>query len=296
MDFSQVDMDKFLQSSFPLRFQNVSPFDFEDFVAELFRKDNFKVEQTEYTGDFGADMIVEKDSVRTAIQIKRYSESSKVGVKDINQVIAAREYYETDEALVIATTDFTNAAQKMSDSADVDLWDWDDLAEAICNVLMDQKDYYSYFREELHEENTSDVDFSIYPGSYEDTESESISQFHFEIENTSGKNLPIVLELPIIITKSNRQVKALDWENGYFSNGVIYNGVRVQCACSFMAAQLEDILPGDRLILRIFYPDQNSYVTLEEKIKGSKSGCLGSSVLLSMMLLTCLFSILITIF
>jgi restriction system protein len=127
MDFSQIDIEQFLQASMPVRFQDISPYDFEDFIAELYRIDGFKVSQTDYSGDFGADIIISKDDVTTAVQLKRYAKGSKVGVSDVNQVIAGREYYDTDDAMVITTSSFSDSAVELAHSADVFLLGWPEL-------------------------------------------------------------------------------------------------------------------------------------------------------------------------
>lgn len=87
MDFSNVDVPKVLKAGLQNKFEDFDPFDFEDFVAQLFRDNGFRVEQTPRTRDYGADLIVEKDDERIAVQIKRHR--NPVGVRHINDVIAA---------------------------------------------------------------------------------------------------------------------------------------------------------------------------------------------------------------
>jgi len=58
MEFSEVDIQEVLKHSLPKRFQDISPTDFEGFIAQLFSDLGFDVEQTPYSGDFGADLIV----------------------------------------------------------------------------------------------------------------------------------------------------------------------------------------------------------------------------------------------
>ena len=93
MDFSNVNIQGILFSAISNRFSDFSPYDFEDFIAQLFKDKGFDVEGTNYSGDYGADVITSKDGIRTAIQVKRYAKTNKVGVKDINQIIGGKEYH-----------------------------------------------------------------------------------------------------------------------------------------------------------------------------------------------------------
>ena len=63
MDFSQVDIVKILKKSIDKRFQDFTPQDFEDFIAQLYKDRGYKVEQTSYSGDYGADILIEKDEI-----------------------------------------------------------------------------------------------------------------------------------------------------------------------------------------------------------------------------------------
>ena len=100
MNFAKTNIIKILESAIPNRFQDFPPSHFEDFIAQVFKDNEYKVKQTAYTGDYGADLII-KNKIRTAVQIKRYAKSNKVGVKDINQIVGARDYYCFKDAFVI---------------------------------------------------------------------------------------------------------------------------------------------------------------------------------------------------
>jgi len=64
--------------------------DFEIFCAELLRKRGFlEVEVTKGSGDYGIDILAEKDGVTYAIQCKRYG--APVGVKAIQEAYAGRD-------------------------------------------------------------------------------------------------------------------------------------------------------------------------------------------------------------
>ena len=92
--------------------ESMNGFEFEDFLVDLFKRAGFMVHQTKKTGDQGADLILEKNGVKTAIQAKRYS--GKVGNKAVQEVVAASNFYECNKAMVVTTGDFTNSAIELA--------------------------------------------------------------------------------------------------------------------------------------------------------------------------------------
>jgi len=111
------------------RIDSMSGVGFEEFLAVLFKKKGLKVELTSTTGDFGADLILEGDGCRTAVQAKRYSDL--VGLDAVQEVLGARDYYRADKLMVITNYYFTNAAKKQAESSNVILWDRGSLIQEI---------------------------------------------------------------------------------------------------------------------------------------------------------------------
>lgn len=94
---------------------NASPgIEFERQCIALLEKSGFAVRATRMTGDFGADLIAEKDDLSYAIQCK--SLSKPVGIKAIQEVIGARRHYGVDFACVCADSGFTDAAIELAAS------------------------------------------------------------------------------------------------------------------------------------------------------------------------------------
>jgi len=147
MEFSEVDIQEVLKHSLPKRFQDISPTDFEGFIAQLFSDLGFDVEQTPYSGDFGADLIVRKFEKCTTVQVKRYADTNKVGVHDVNQIIGAKAYYKCDMSMIITTSDFTNPALRLIEEVNIKKWNWDDLHKNIRDTYLDGKDIYAFFPE-----------------------------------------------------------------------------------------------------------------------------------------------------
>lgn len=105
---------------------NTSPiedgFDFEKTFAKALENKNFcEIKVTEKSGDFGADILAEKDGIKYVIQCKYYS--SPVGIDSIQQVYAAKIYYSSHVAVVATNSVFTKAAKILAEETGVILWD-----------------------------------------------------------------------------------------------------------------------------------------------------------------------------
>lgn len=96
--------------------------DFEYFCAELLRKKGFtEVEVTKGSGDYGIDILAEKDGISYAIQCKRYA--APVGVKAIQEAYAGRDYYDSMVGAVLTNQYFTSPAVEAARKLKILLWD-----------------------------------------------------------------------------------------------------------------------------------------------------------------------------
>lgn len=73
--------------------------DFELFLKSLFQRLGYKTEHIGKLGDYGGDLIIEKDGIKTLVQAKR----SKYRIREnaVREAIAAKENYHCDRALVV---------------------------------------------------------------------------------------------------------------------------------------------------------------------------------------------------
>ncbi len=96
--------------------------DFEYFCAELLRDHGFtEVEVTRGSGDYGIDILAQKDGVTYAIQCKRYQ--APVGVKAIQEAYAGRDYYDRMVGCVLTNQYFTQPAVEAAEKLKILLWD-----------------------------------------------------------------------------------------------------------------------------------------------------------------------------
>ncbi len=101
---------------------------FEDFLLAHFRNLGYSGQTTPFN-DYGADLILDKDGMRTVVQAKRWKQP--VGIEAIQQVIGAISYYGAQNALVITNSVFTNAARDLARANKVGLWDREQLMEVM---------------------------------------------------------------------------------------------------------------------------------------------------------------------
>ncbi|GJD49240.1 hypothetical protein OPKNFCMD_1970 [Methylobacterium crusticola] len=98
---------------------------YERFCAALLERAGWNARTTRAAGDQGADIVAERDGVRLVVQCKRYAKP--VGNGAVQEVVAARGYWNADRAAVVSNAGFTPAARKLAGATDVLLLHHDEL-------------------------------------------------------------------------------------------------------------------------------------------------------------------------
>lgn len=93
-------------------FSNMSGIDFENYIGSLLIGSGFNVSGTPKTGDQGADLIATKDGKIYVIQVKKYS--NPVGNGAVQEVVAAKNYYNGEVGVVITNSTFTDPAKALA--------------------------------------------------------------------------------------------------------------------------------------------------------------------------------------
>lgn len=110
--------------------EEMSGFDFELYSADLLKANGFdRVSVTQFSGDYGVDIIAYKDDIKYAIQCKKYS--SPVGIKAVQEVIGSKSMNDCHVAVVLTNNIFTKNAQELAEKNNVLLWDKHKLNEMI---------------------------------------------------------------------------------------------------------------------------------------------------------------------
>ena len=92
------------------------------------------VEVTQKSGDYGADILAEKNGIRYVFQCKYYT--SAVGIAAVQQIYAAKDFYNTHVAVVVTNNVFTKAAKTLANELKVILWD----CEIVNNLAKAEQD------------------------------------------------------------------------------------------------------------------------------------------------------------
>lgn len=109
--------------------ETLSGIEFEEVLKSLFEKMGYKVLLTKTSGDFGADLIISKNGKNALIQAKRYNHT--VGVRAVQEIIAAREHYKVFQAFVITNSSFSSEAEHLALESEVQLVDGDALEKML---------------------------------------------------------------------------------------------------------------------------------------------------------------------
>ena len=105
-----------------------SPLEYEQYCLSQMRLEGWRGESTPTTSDQGADVICDYGDIRAVIQCKLYGQP--VGNKAVQEVIAARIYYEANVAAVVTNSSFTKSAMLLAEKSmvtllhDTELRDW----------------------------------------------------------------------------------------------------------------------------------------------------------------------------
>ena len=121
---------------------------FEYACADILKANGYKhVKVTRGSGDFGVDVIAEKDKVRYAIQCKRYNH--KLDNTPIQEVVGGLAYYQCDKGAVMTNQYFTEPAKQLAQVNDIELLDRDTLSHMVDKTEKSFDDKLNLFRSYL---------------------------------------------------------------------------------------------------------------------------------------------------
>ncbi len=100
-------------------FEDLSPYDYEKQVAQSLSEMGWKTQVTKASGDQGCDVLAVKGGARVAIQCKYYSKP--IGNKAVQEINAAKSYYDANFAAVVSNQSYTPAAKLLATKLQVAL-------------------------------------------------------------------------------------------------------------------------------------------------------------------------------
>ncbi len=109
--------------------KNMTPREFEIFIAELFKVIGYEVELTPETADGGKDCILFDGAGRKIyVEMKHYSENNFVGREICQKITGAMTIDGADECIIVTTGRYNNNAYECAEKYDkLTLMDFDDI-------------------------------------------------------------------------------------------------------------------------------------------------------------------------
>lgn len=98
-----------------------SPFEFENFIADIFIRMGYETNITSKTNDGGYDIIAEKAGISTIIECKCYNPEKMVGRPAIQKLVGANQVIHADNIFFCTTCDFTKEAIMYAEDTGVEL-------------------------------------------------------------------------------------------------------------------------------------------------------------------------------
>ncbi len=108
----------------------LSPQEFERKVAEIFRSYGYEAEVTQFSQDFGVDLILGDDSgVKDAVQIKQYTRGLSVGRPALQMLQGAMLNAKADRATFVTLSHFSEPARRYAQAHAIRLIDGEELVD-----------------------------------------------------------------------------------------------------------------------------------------------------------------------
>lgn len=101
----------------------LSPDEFEEFVADVWAARGYETVVTQSSNDAGKDVVAKQNGRQVGIQAKRYRPSNRMGGPEIQQYGSLLHDETIDEVVIVTSSTFTNAAYRRAQEIGVELVD-----------------------------------------------------------------------------------------------------------------------------------------------------------------------------
>jgi hypothetical protein len=105
-------IERGLKGASPIKNYGNPGIQFEVDCQNLLSKNGYAVISTPASGDFGVDLVVERDELRYAVQCKNLYRP--VGIKAVQEIVAGKKMHRCDFGVVVAPAGFTSAAHELA--------------------------------------------------------------------------------------------------------------------------------------------------------------------------------------
>jgi len=121
------------------RLQNMDPYGFEQFVADVWEHLGWNTRVVGEPGDRGIDVIATDGENKQLIQAKRYGPSTTVGSPEVQQYASLRIQEDgVDQVTIVTTGTFSRQAENLAPDLDVILVDGESLLGVLDELEADE--------------------------------------------------------------------------------------------------------------------------------------------------------------
>lgn len=160
-DMLNIDVQEQLQ-----KIDTLEGIQFEKYIGQLLKKIGFvNVVVTKGSGDFGADIIAEKEGEKYAFQCKRFS--SPIGPRPIGEVLRGMNKYQCTKGIVVTNNYFTSQAIQEAKVSNIELWDRNKIISLLnknTDKIIDKEKFVITQNEEDFEDESKVADNKIEEG------------------------------------------------------------------------------------------------------------------------------------
>lgn len=252
MDFHQQDIRRFLQDSMPERFRHLSVWEFESLIRYLLEVDGYDLQPAVATGELANKILASKEEELLVVQPLRNEVELLVDESEIRRAVHSRSFYKADQSWIITTSSYTPEARQFAEEVDIELWDWEALYAALCQLFFEGKSPEEYMQAHPYHIATVEKESAlVLKVKWQAAEGVGPEWFNLgiTITNPTDRNMYIHLELPALIDQKRNQVMADKWVDGDFVAGMIYGGASIRTNALYNVSKLGDRPPGGRVVL-----------------------------------------------
>ena len=116
--------------------------EFEEFLYYYIKSLGIRVEKTQKSRDYGADLVIKLKQQKLVIQTKLYY-NHNVGNSAVQEIAGAKKYYQAESGVVITNSFFTKSACALAESNNIRLMDRIDLTKFLSSDKYTQRDIIS---------------------------------------------------------------------------------------------------------------------------------------------------------
>lgn len=128
------------RTEFKSQIQQLSPYDFEDLIGEIWSELGWETEVTKGAQDRGIDVVAQRDDETELIQVKRYAVDNKVGSNEVRKYATLyQQESDADSIALVTASTFTPQAEELASDLDVRAIDSDRLYNYIQNKNINMK-------------------------------------------------------------------------------------------------------------------------------------------------------------